>query len=103
MTDGPSTRHGRAARVRGIAARRIAAPILFLGLAVAACQPPSPSPDQSGAAPPASTGAARAELVVGCISIQAAECRFVAERIAAVICASETSDGSIDVSGMDFF
>jgi hypothetical protein len=83
--------HQRAARIAAVRiaaiaartlARRIAVPILVLGLAVAACRPPSPSPDQNGAAP-ASTGTARAELVLGCISIQAAECRLVAERIVA--------------------
>jgi hypothetical protein len=84
MTDGQHL--GRSAapgRIALIAALAIAAVVL-------ACQSPSSSPTSSPAqspgpsgASPAATEAARAELVIGCISIQAAECRFVAERILA--------------------
>ena len=55
--------------------RRVAAAIV-VGLAVAACAPTNPS-----GSPLASESAAQPVLVVGCLSIDEAECRFVVEQM----------------------
>ena len=50
-------------------------------LTLAACQTTAPTPTPSSQPSAGPSEAPRQELVVGCISIQAAECRFVADQI----------------------
>ena len=68
----------------------------------AGCQATAPTAGPTGGATPpgattSGTEPARAELVVGCISIQAAECRFVAEQIVRVLPANRGDPFAIEI------
>jgi hypothetical protein len=60
---------------------------LVIAAALAACQPtdPSPSPTLPVGSPTPSEAAPDPEVILGCVSIEAAECQFVLEQILAVL------------------
>jgi hypothetical protein len=69
---------------------------LLLALIVAACAPTNPSTQPSGAfaSEPAPE---RAEVAMGCMSVDAAECRFIAEHVVAVLPAERGPAFSIQI------
>jgi hypothetical protein len=71
---------------------------LTLVLSLAACGPTttSPSPQAQASAGP-TEAPPRAELVLGCLSVGMAECRFIAERFLAVIPADRGGAFSVQV------
>jgi hypothetical protein len=64
-------------------------------LAVAACAPINPSTPPSGA--PTSEPVQPAEVVIGCMSVEAAECRFIAEHVVAVLPAERGPAFSVQI------
>lgn len=62
-----------------------------------ACSPVRPS-GSANATPPPTGEPPRAELVVGCISIQAAECRFVAEQVVTSIPAARGAPFAVEIT-----
>ena len=79
---------------------------LVLSMAAVACTSgpsagPSGAPTGNPAATPAATATAepepRAELVIGCLGIEAAECRFLAERVVNVVPAGRGAPFAVEI------
>ena len=69
--------------------------LVLVGVLLAACGAPPTTPTSPVAT--ATEAPPRAELVVGCISIQAAECRFVAEQVVSSVPAGRGGPFAVEI------
>lgn len=80
------------------AAVRPAVLVLAFAATVAACQASTPIPSPASGASPASAEGPRPEVVIGCGSIDQAECQFVVEQVLAQLPADRAAPFAVEVT-----